>query len=476
MKSQLGKQAPLEEKIESEIIPDVDNNALQILFDREIGNPHRASAFQKEYMKIKAHKPRIWSYGPTSCADGAVEEIITCIQTEEGLKRANIIVWGDSKGFLGVSEVFRPGFTDDRSPIEEPKCIFPCSQELTSVSAYLPPCLAPVHLSRKSSSKITAIKKLKTINEVDNESLIYTTLGSGFQGGTLHIFKCCDTDDGFDQQILSATCAVMDCSVWTASYASPEKATLGTSEGAAVVELERSVLRWLIRSQSDILSQECDLQGNLVFCGFRNGYISMIDMRAPSSMPKRMPSMHDRSNTTSSVLTFSKARSKKSEKGNKNLIHAKKENRPFRDKATEIAKNFTECMRMNSAVCSLLLLRSDESYLLASAMNGDIYLWDRRHLGKGPVLTYKGNQNSYLPLCLGVDASEALLASGGEDAAVRIWSLHSGKLLQIISQLPAIVYNFSTPTNSTSLSYAGAGCHAWKMWLGTSAGVMYLHG
>ena len=137
----------------------------------------------------------------------------------------------------------------------------------------------------------------------------------------------------------------------------------GTSSGAVLVHLETSAKTWLIHSKSDVLSQECDsnvrifvsnalilegflshffMQGNLIFCGFRNGYISMVDIRSPIRRPKMMPSMDVRLEKS---LSSGKGGKKAFRKGVavNGIGQSSKE--------AAIAQNFQESMRMNSAIC-----------------------------------------------------------------------------------------------------------------------------
>lgn len=46
---------------------------------------------------------QIWSYGEYSCSDGAVEEFYAQIQTNEGLKGASVVTWGNSNGVVGYA-------------------------------------------------------------------------------------------------------------------------------------------------------------------------------------------------------------------------------------------------------------------------------------------------------------------------------------------------------------------------------------
>jgi hypothetical protein len=68
-------------------------------------------------------------------------------------------------------------------------------------------------------------------------------------------------------------------------------------------------------------------------------------------------------------------------------------------------------LKMGSSVCDLRLLRTDENYLLASAMDGGLVQWDRRATGR-PVRSFPGHRNSHTMLKMAVDQGESLLMSG----------------------------------------------------------------
>eukprot|EP00250_Pteridium_aquilinum_P004969 c1513_g1_i1 orf=124-1698(-) len=487
-KSELIQQNTRSFKDECTSSPNIESKVLQILSKREVGLNSRlgssctGNTFKQKYLETQASKPWIWSYGASTQADCAVEEFYAHIQTNEGLKGARVVTWGNNNGLDGVYEVMQSTTAKNVNVLVKPERIFPQSVAPLSTHPAGPPGLIPSSMVRVSSSKVTAIRKLRNTKDEDNGSLIFTTLGSGLEGGAIYLLKQRQVYDGSWNNgqplpLETVRCAVTDSSVWTAAYCACDKATLGTSKGAALVHLETSSLRWLVHSRSDVLSQQCDLTGNLIFCGFRNGFIAMVDIRSSLTTPRRMPLIHTRP-VSSSSSSFLRDKNALLKEAAENHVHWRQKRVPFRDKAAKVAQNFCETMRMQSAVCSLVLLHSDETYLLASAMNGDINLWDRRLVEKGPVLTYEGNQNSHSLLHLGVDASESLLASGGEDCGMRIWSLRSGKLLQTISGLPGIVHTFSSTSESTH-SFVDSSIndsHTWRMWLGSSAGLMYMHG
>ncbi|KAH9330258.1 hypothetical protein KI387_002366, partial [Taxus chinensis] len=184
------------------------------------------------------------------------------------------------------------------------------------------------------------------------------------------------------------------------------------NQGAALVDIEQKTLSWLCRSNSDVLSQQFDQSGNLIFCGFRNGTIVSVDTRSEQSAHfasiRRHAISHDTHHFSSNDRASHSIAGKFRVKGNVNL---------------------SDAIYMPSAVCSLTVLHSDDKYLLASSMNGTIKLWDRRLVGKGAVQSYEDNINSHTMIQIGVDPTETLLASGGEDSAVRLWSIKTGKLL-----------------------------------------------
>eukprot|EP00246_Nothoceros_aenigmaticus_P003965 TRINITY_DN1520_c0_g1_i1.p1 TRINITY_DN1520_c0_g1~~TRINITY_DN1520_c0_g1_i1.p1 ORF type:complete len:150 (+),score=10.02 TRINITY_DN1520_c0_g1_i1:458-907(+) len=126
-------------------------------------------------------------------------------------------------------------------------------------------------------------------------------------------------------------------------------------------------------------------------------------------------------------------------------------------------------MDMKSPVCSILRLQSNEHHLLASSMDGQVKRWDRRNT-RVPICSYEGNVNSSTMVQLGVDHAEALLFSGGEDHAIRIWSLNSGRLLHTQIDLPGPITSMRRPlftgwhaSNSGQVNFVVD--HGWAMWM-----------
>ncbi|KAL6561828.1 hypothetical protein OROGR_002835 [Orobanche gracilis] len=84
---------------------------------------------------------------------------------------------------------------------------------------------------------------------------------------------------------------------------------------------------------------------------------------------------------------------------------------------------------MSSSVCCLTSLKRWDQYFLASSMDGSIKLYDHRMIQRGPVQCYEGNVNSHTRIELGVDPSEKVVMSGGEDYYLRLWDIKSGEML-----------------------------------------------
>jgi WD40 repeat protein len=286
-----------------------------------------------------------------------------------------------------------------------------------------------------------------------HQKAIVTTLGNGLIAGRLYlicVLKGCQLYN-LEPQLEVAEILTTNESVWTSeSCPGGRLASLGTSSGPRIVDLEQMGPSRLFHSSSDVLSQQFESSGNVLLSGFRNGVISTIDLRLP--LPQSCATRRR------GALRFDNGRGRR------------RQGRGQRDLGLDkYYCSHSRTMQMNSAVCSLKLLRSCEWYLLASAMNGDIQQWDRRFVEKGAVRTYEGHCNSHTMLQLGVDPTERLFASGGEDSVVRIWSLASGRLLQETGGLNSPVTTISWPNIFTD-------DNPWSMWMGSSSGLLRMTG
>ncbi|XP_024517267.1 uncharacterized protein LOC9630270 [Selaginella moellendorffii] len=270
-----------------------------------------------------------------------------------------------------------------------------------------PPSLAVNRsLCAGGSSMVTAIKTLST-KQNPHKIAIVARLGNA-TGGSLQVL---------DLDTLAVTADVrINYTVWTADmFPCGTKASIGTHTRAGVVNLQTGQRSWIYHCPHDVLSQKTDSTGNIVVCGFRNGCILSLDIRE-----RRFWKMDSRNS-----------------------------------------------IRMKSSVCSLLLLPSDESYVVASDMSDSIRLWDRRLVGRGWLRSFEGHKNSFSSLQLGIDPTGTVLMSGCEDNAVRIWSLRTGSLLHTetgISCTPAkLVFRESDDDE------------LWSTWLASRDELVYMH-
>lgn len=300
-----------------------------------------------------------------------------------------------------------------------------------------------------------------------------TALGSGVSRGSVCILNLSEPLDLH----LSSSCldsriskiASFDRTIWTADCNSNGKqAVIGTNLGAALIDLETRGLSWVYHSKSDIFSQQFVQSGNVVLCGLRNGAIITVDIR------ERQRGYFDLSAGTSAHRTF--------------LVHPARNEK--RSTKFQHRKKFNSSVFMPSAVCSLVALQSYDQYFLGSSMDGSIELFDCRLLQRGAVQSYEGHVNSHNHLQLGVDPSETLLMSGGEDNYLRIWSIKSGELIFEETFSSYVLATICWP-RSGSVSrgvqgslrqpewYSEGSCdltHSWGAWLGSYDALFYVHG
>ncbi|XP_019240312.1 PREDICTED: uncharacterized protein LOC109220302 isoform X3 [Nicotiana attenuata] len=122
---------------------------------------------------------------------------------------------------------------------------------------------------------------------------------------------------------------------------------------------------------------------------------------------------------------------------------------------------------MPSSVCCLVPLELYDQCFLASSMDGSIKLYDHR-LMRGAIQSYEGNNNSHSRIQLGVDPSETIVMSGGEDYQLRLWSMKSGELLfedKFMDTIPTVVRWPKTE---------GVGKHMQGAWLGSEEGLFFM--
>ncbi|WMV08438.1 hypothetical protein MTR67_001823 [Solanum verrucosum] len=289
-----------------------------------------------------------------------------------------------------------------------------------------------------------------------------TTLGAESSGGTVNILNLSEPLDlnssiPTDRTRISEI-ASFECTVWTADCSHDQKqAVVGkffppcTNRGAAMLDIETGVKSWVCRSKSDIFSIQFDNSENIVLCGLRNGTILSIDTRQkPGEFSGRLPQNRIPCHSNGSSSRFkSSARDSFQIKGK--MYHC-------------------NTISMPSSVCCLASLRLYDQCFLASSMDGSIKLYDRR-LMRGAIQSYEGNKNSHSRIQLGVDPSEIMVMSGGEDYHLRLWSIKSGELLfddKFMDSIPSVV---RWPKTEGLL---GMGKQIQGAWLGSEEGLFFM--
>ncbi|KAL0352633.1 UNVERIFIED_CONTAM: hypothetical protein Sangu_0844600 [Sesamum angustifolium] len=142
----------------------------------------------------------------------------------------------------------------------------------------------------------------------------------------------------------------------------------------------------------------------------------------------------------------------------------------------------SSAVSMPSSICCLASLKLWDRYFLASSMDGSIKLYDHRLTHRGPVQSYEGNVNSHTRIELGIDPSEKVVMSGGEDCYIRLWNIKSGELLfkdRFMNSIPSTV---CWPRIGGLLELTKDGqdhrCywqdHSLGAWLGSYEGVFYM--
>ncbi|XP_058072331.1 uncharacterized protein LOC131221178 isoform X2 [Magnolia sinica] len=444
----------------------------------------RKSNFQQEYQKLQASQPVAWKYQGTDChADGALEQFHADIQTPHGQKGTNILLTGSVTGSLSLYEVVEVGEHFDQGVTCIPNRVWPLiterEGECGSASGEI---RSSTEASTSLPSSISCIKRIgkhSPDTAGDGSSLqhaLVTTLGSGMSGGSVYTVNLNEPLDfclsiPINRRIFKI--ASLNCTIWTADCNSDGKrAVLGTNHGAALIDLESGLQSWVCRSKSDIFSQQFDQSGNIVLCGFRNGAIVEIDVR------QRQRSMAQSTGLPRHRIAFA---------SNKIREPQSRHGQSLTKQYFELKGNLkpSNAINMSSAVCSLVLLQSDDKYFLASSMDGFIKLYDRRLIDRGAVQSYKGHMNTHTHLQLGVDPSESLVMSGGEDCCVRIWSIKTGELLFGTSISDTVVSTVCWAQTGELQEYSDERHrykgilfeqnHSWGAWLGSREGLFYMH-
>ncbi|BBM98798.1 DDB1- and CUL4-associated factor 4 [Marchantia polymorpha subsp. ruderalis] len=435
-----------------------DGNAiLRLLYQRELSGHNwrkragaNCSVFERQILESytghmnssRVQPPKIWTYLSVHC-DGGIEQCRLDIQTASGQVEVDAMVVG---GFNEVQTLQVCGPEDisiwgDGSFMSQnnPRIFESYSVKKSAI-------LRPVFVKLPFTSMITSVKKFMDSEHENDEDIrhstqnvILTTLGNGGEGGSIYLMR--DGQDVLSERSrpFSGPLRVqINSDIYTAECSPRRKqVSLGLKAGAAILDIERSEVYRTFIAKSSVLAQQFDNSGNLLLCGYRNGMIIPYDLRLPPPSTSQTRKRNTRSRQSPHY----------------------------------------EGMQMRSTVCSMSLLRSNEFYLIASAMDGQIWQWDRRISGRGPVQTYEGHVNTHSLLQVRLDPSERLLASGGTDGALRIWSVKSSRLLHVERKLSCvpkrICWNTSHCTsNEGGWDYFEEPCFKddspWALWTGST--------
>ncbi|KAJ0966205.1 hypothetical protein J5N97_027343 [Dioscorea zingiberensis] len=373
--------------------------------------------FIQDYQKLQASNPSVCFYRSTaSAADTAVRQLHGVVQTATGVKRSHLLATGSTTGFMRLYVVGDAG----RYP----------------------------NYGRADGGSINILNLSEPLE-----------INPGAPGVNRRF----------------SNIASFHCTIWTGDCNSNMTyAAVGTNLGAVLMNIETGKLSWAYRSKSDVLSQQFDQSGNIIFCGLRNGAIVPVDVRLKH---------HGNAQNT----TRTPAHTSPSTQRTGFLPPIRHRNMTTR-RRFEIQKD-SNSASMSSSVCSLVTLKSNDLYLLGSSMDGSINLFDRRLL-RIPVQSYEGHMNSHSHLQIGVDPSESFLISGGEDCFLRIWCIKSSELLfaKNLSSSPVSAICCSQTGNIT---YGTEGSNkqtdwyqesqwergqSWRTWLGSHEGLFYMHG
>ncbi|PIA37643.1 hypothetical protein AQUCO_03000296v1 [Aquilegia coerulea] len=445
-------------------------NLLQLreLFGNVLSFKRSKYNFQREYQKTQASQPVIWKYKSIEkIGYGALEQFHIDMQTPEGQYETDCLLVGHMSGFLSLCEVAQVGKHFD--------CVVECVPDPIWPLEKQPVCMKPpTHLwmpgapflMNSTVSCIKAVgKRAPHTDDVGSSSqhALISTLGSETSGGCLYIMK--------PNEPRTFEAASLNCTIWTAEcHPDGSQAVIGTNRGAALINLETGALSWLCHSKSDIFSQQFNQSGNVVLCGFRNGAIVTVDVRQrQQELPGPIPTHQ----IPFSSNTGHNHSSRNVQKRTKAWFKLKGSIHP------------SSTIFMPSSISSLVSLQTDDQYFVASSMDGSIKLYDHRLIQRGAIQSYEGHVNSHTRIQLGVDPSERLVMSGGEDGKVRIWSIKTGELL------------FGTKVSNsapTTVCWPGTGNlkgtselrhrydedlykqnHSWGAWLGSDEGLFYIH-
>ncbi|XP_051128552.1 uncharacterized protein LOC127249665 isoform X2 [Andrographis paniculata] len=405
------------------------------LFGKVISSRKGKVSMQAEYQKRHASKPTVWKYkGTKRMGNIALEHMIADVTSPHGLIKRDILFTGGANGLLCLFQVGMAQQDIDPTQAYKADCIWPLNLDQAPTRKELLRHLGSSYgATTYMSSDVSSIKASMSSSPASDmlpKHFLITTLGSGSAPGSVYLLDLTKPLD-FDASVPMARegfyeLASFRQTLWTADCGPGGRhAAIGTNRGVELLNMDTGASSRVLHCEIDVLSLQIDQSGNFIISGLRNGAIMTVDSR---------------------------------------------------QKPIKRSRNFQSKSMMPSSVCCLTSLKAWDQYFLASSMDGSIWLYDQRSLERGPVQSYEGNVNSHTRIQLGVDPSEKVVLSGGEDCCVRLWDIKSGELLfkdRMMNSIPSAV---CWPRNSD-----GQDCNRWYWeehhlgaWLGSYDGITYM--
>ncbi|XP_057811982.1 uncharacterized protein LOC131026216 isoform X2 [Salvia miltiorrhiza] len=391
--------------------------------------------FQSFYQKYHASQPMIWKYkGTKKIANIALGHVVADVSSQHGLMERDILVSVGANGLLCLFPVGQAEQEVDPMETHKADLVWPPNSDILPRRKELVKQLGSSYGSMTYlTSDVSSIKLLRKSclpADIMSKHFLITTLGSESASGSvylldlskpLHFGASVPIQEFHELASFEQTLWAADCD--------PEgrRAAIGTNRGAMLLNLETGISSWVLRCKSDVLSVQLVQSGKVVICGLRNGAIMTVDTRQ-----KQIKRRADRSLT----------------------------------------------MSMPSSVCCLSSLDLWDQYFLASSMDGSIKLYDHRLIQKGPVQSYEGSVNSHTRIELGVDPSEKVVMSGGEDCYIRLWDIKTGEMLlkeKFMNSIPSAVCWPRRAAFRDGQDYRNYWQdHSLGAWLGSYEGIFYM--
>lgn len=399
--------------------------------------------FQAEYLKKLVSQPLVWKYHNTErIVESGLEQINILVNKPDGAEETDILLTGGANSTLCLFQVQK----DPQEHNIGVKCV-PKRAWLAKAGHHAESVELPRDLWRPFLAAVRMPSEISCIDEVTPGQVLVTTLGSGTSGGEVYMLdfsEAVDLEYNSNFPIGHNLIASFESTIWdAAANRDGSKVVVGTNRGASLVDIETGTHSQIFRCKSDVLSAEIDNSRYIILCGLRSGQIVTVDTREkPGELTSRckIPACSFFPDVRLSGIMYGSCQTS-----------------------------------MPSSICSLVSLIEYDQYFLASSMDGSIKLYDHRLLQKGALQSYEGNVNSHSRIQLGVDPTERIVMSGGEDCKLRLWSVRSGEMLfesQFMSSIPSVV---CWPRHGVDSHEGYWHNHLWGAWFGSHEGLFYMN-